>query len=234
MARKPLTLRRLNRLLWMKVYRLLGRTREANILYVRVLEGWLSGGCTRGLYDAVLATDGPGEIAEIGSWKGKSTVALALAVRQRGGTETIYAIDHHEGSTEQKGIIETEGSTWDAFRATIEAAGISDLVHPLKMDSAEAARWLTDRGVELKFAFLDGSHEEEDVLQDIRLMLPLLKPGGIMAFHDARPQGRRPGVYRAYKTVFGDQAEEIGWGGSVLLIRVPDPRAVIERDRARP
>lgn len=210
----------------MKVSRFLGFKREADLLYVKLLEGWLSRGCTEALYDGVVAADGPGEIAEVGSWKGKSTVALGLAVRRREGTDTIYAIDHHQGSEENQPVIQAEGSTWNAFLETIEEAGISDLVHPLKMDSADAARWLTKKGVSLKFAFLDGAHDEENVARDIRNYLPLLRPGGIMAFHDIRPGGRPPGPYEAYRKVLQKHVEEVGKGGSVLLVRVPDPHCL--------
>lgn len=227
MAQKHLNLRRTNRLLWMWANRLVGRKREADLLYIKLLEGWLSRGCTTILYETVLKADGPGEIAEVGSWKGKSTVALAFAIRDRGGKDRIYAIDHHQGSIENQPAIEEEGSTWPAFLETIEEAGVSDFVHPLKMDSAAGAAWLVENKVPLKFIFLDGSHEEEDVVEDIKKYVPLLQPGGLMAFHDMRPDGKRPGPYRAYKKTLADHVEEVGRGGSVLVVRVPDPHCLI-------
>ncbi len=108
----------------MHVCRLIGARRTADILYVRRLEGYLSTPKVRLLHRVVSGLSGPGEIAEIGSWKGKSTVALALAIKRAGRGETVYAIDHHLGIAEDArlGTRSAHGSTWSTFLSTMTPA----------------------------------------------------------------------------------------------------------------
>lgn len=220
MARKPLNLRRSLLLLRHQFNRLVGRERAADILYVRLLEGWLSRSEIALLYDTVGAADGPGAIAEVGSWKGKSTVAIGLAVRRAGRDDTVYAIDHHMGSIKHQEIISAEGSTWPAFLDTIHAADLDQTVKPLKMDSVEAAALLASQGAKLKVFFLDGEHDEESVARDLEAYTPLLLPGAFVAMDDARPDGKTPGVWRAYERVLRPRAQELAWGGSLLLAQL--------------
>ena len=63
-----------------KLCRVLGLRRAADLLYVRLLEGFMTRKGAGLLYDTARNLSGPGDLAEIGSWKGKSTVALGLAV----------------------------------------------------------------------------------------------------------------------------------------------------------
>ncbi|MBW2281276.1 MAG: class I SAM-dependent methyltransferase [Deltaproteobacteria bacterium] len=203
-----------------KLSRWVGWNREADLLYVRGLDGFLTRRKAELIYDAVRGLQGPGAVAEVGSWKGKSTVALSLALQRAGRKGPIYAIDHHEGSEEHREIVASEGSTWPTFLATIEAAGIADLVHPLRMGSLESARWLSEHGIKLRFLFLDGAHDEQSVRADLEAFIPLMLPGAYIALDDAETGGPHPGVHRAYRTVLEPLCEEVAWGGAVLLVRL--------------
>lgn len=201
--------------------RLVGWHRRADLLHVRRLEGFLTRKKATLLYDALRAMDRPGPVVEVGSWKGKSTVALALATRRAGGKGPVYAIDHHEGSEEHKEQIAAEGSTWGAFQAAIRGADVEDIVHPLRMDSLSGAKWLAEHGVRPQFFFLDGAHDEASVRADLEAYIPLLPPGCFVAMDDARPDGKFPGVNRAYQDLLKPMvAREIGWGGVVLLVQL--------------
>lgn len=203
-----------------KLCRLAGFDRAADLLYVRRLEGFLSRPKVNLVYQNVLELSGPGEIAEIGSWKGKSTVALALAVRRSGRTERVYAIDHHHGSEEHRELLGPSGSTWPDFQQTLREAHVEDLVVPLKMKSTDGARWLAEHGVRLKFLLVDGAHDEESVAQDLRSFLPLCLSGCRIALDDAEPETWWPGVYRAYERVLKHRAREIRWAGKMLLVEL--------------
>lgn len=203
-----------------RLSRWVGWHRKADLLQVRGLEGLLTRKKAELLYDAVRGLEGPGAIAEVGSWKGKSTVALALALERAGHTGPLYAIDHHQGSEEHKEIIAAEGSTWPKFLATIEASRVGDLVHPLRMRSLAGARWLSEHGVRLRFLFLDGAHDEESVRADLEAFVPLMLPGAYLALDDAKPDGPHPGVHRAYRVLLESVTDEVAWGGAVLLVRL--------------
>jgi predicted O-methyltransferase YrrM len=207
--------------------RFVGAQQTADVLYVRRLEGYLSAPKVRLLYRVVSELSGPGQIAEIGSWKGKSTVALSLAAKRAGRGETVYAIDHHRGVAEDtgRGTLTPQGSTWSTFLSVIADAGVDDIVKPLRMTSLAGARWLKRQGVQLKFLLVDGAHDEESVTKDLDAFFPLVVPGGLIALDDAKPDGYCPGVYKAYQKVIEDRTQPIEWAGTLFLVkkRATDP-----------
>ena len=205
----------------MQLCRCVGARRNADILYARRLEGFLSTPKIRLLYRAVNGLSGRGQIAEIGSWKGKSTVVLSLAAKRAGRGETVYAIDHHLGIAEdiRRHTRTPRGSTWAAFLKTIADAGVDDVVEPLRMTSLDGARWLAQRTIQLKFLLVDGSHDEESVADDLQAFFPLVLPGGLIALDDAKPDGGFPGVYAAYRKVIEWRTRPIEWAGSLLLVQ---------------
>jgi len=209
------------KLVAMKLCRMVGAERAADMLYVRRLEGYLSTPKVRLLYQTALGLGAPGAIAEIGSWKGKSTVALSLAVRRSGRDDRVYAIDHHAGIAEDTGTdtYTPQGSTWPVFLETIRAAGVEDLVHPLRMDSLAGARWLSEHSVRLKFLLVDGAHDEQSVTNDLGAFFPLVLPGGLVALDDAKPDGYCPGVHRAYQRVIEKETRPLEWAGSLFLVQ---------------
>ena len=90
----------------------------------------------------------------------------------------------------------------------------------MPMDSISGARWLSERGVRLRFLFLDGAHDEQSVRADLQAFLPLMLPGSWIALDDARPDGPFPGVYRAYESLLKPRAREVAWGGPMLLVQL--------------
>lgn len=150
-------------------------------------EGWLSLREARMLHDAALTVhSGPILAVEIGSWKGRSTIAIASGLKERGGT--LLAIDPHTGSREhQPHFI----GTYDDFMRNIQQAGLEHVVRPIRSFSRDARSQVSDDTVSV--LFIDGSHEYEDVLQDIVDWLPTLREGAVVAFNDYE----WPGVYRA-------------------------------------
>jgi beta-1,4-mannosyl-glycoprotein beta-1,4-N-acetylglucosaminyltransferase len=126
-------------------------------------------------------------LAEIGSWHGRSARAIADNMPK---DAVLFCIDTWNGSeTEQ----ETNHSTaklndgdnaylwfcremWDHI--------ISGRVVPLRMTSHNAAHFLLEKGIKLAFIFVDGGHEYDEVVEDIRTFMPLKAEGGLMCGHD--------------------------------------------------
>ena len=152
--------------------------------------GWLHLDEAVLLYDSIIRQPSrPGglRVVEIGSWKGRSTIALGLAARRRGDTEVI-AIDPHLGDN---GEFYEDAETLTEFLANIERAGLSDVVRPVRALSHDARPLVADASVGV--LFLDGSHRYEDVSTDLRDWVPALCDGAILACNDSS----KPGVYRA-------------------------------------
>lgn len=116
-----------------------------------------------------------GEIVEIGSFKGKSTIALALGsqcltTRKR----QVYAIDPFFHPSLQANYEE------DFFR-NLRTAGVDQHVRAIKKASQHA---YTDCPTTISALFIDGDHSYEGVKHDIIHYASRVVPGGIIAFHD--------------------------------------------------
>ena len=202
-------------------YSLLGRRDEAAVSLSRIVKGMFTSDETRLLYRTVRELVGEGDIAEIGSWMGRTSIAMGLALRDtRGADRRIYAIDPHEGSDGLEVRIAQHGSTLPIFRRNIADAGLDGVVEPLVMRSVEGAKELAKRGVRLRMAFIDGAHDEASVREDIASFLPLMQSRGVMAFHDCAVAGGFPGVWRAYAAVLEPHVEVLGRADSLLVTRL--------------
>ena len=171
------------------------------------IKGFLADDEAQALYDHARAACTLGPVLEIGSYCGKSTIYLGLAVREANGT--VFALDHHRGSEEhQQGEFFHDPDLYDGneglmdtfreFRRNIRRAGLDDVVVPVVAGSDAAARhWQTPLGM----VFIDGGHSLDAALTDYRCWEPHLVRGGILAIHDvfedAHAGGQAPyAVYR--------------------------------------
>lgn len=131
-------------------------------------------------------------ILEIGSYKGRSTRALADNT-----TGLILCIDPW-GQVEYP-LPEGQFLNCDVFkifRENLSPHIQSGRVLPLKMQSKDF-----EHGFKFDFIFIDGLHSYEGVKQDIEVAKRYIIPGGTIAGHD---YGRHdwPGVKRAVNEVF--------------------------------
>lgn len=142
----------------------------------------------------------PRRIVEIGSYLGRSTTFLGLALRMFGGEELV-AIDPHTGDRQ---ILEALGVTvlpsFALFETHVASVGLQDLVRPIVKPSADVAR--TWNG-SIDFLYVDGWHSFDAVLEDGRAWLPHLAPGGVAFFDDF---ARYPEVYDAVRALNGTGA----------------------------
>ncbi len=118
---------------------------------------------------------------EIGSWLGRSTIAMASVAR------LVVAVDHHAGPP-----IRAEGTTLHEFLQNLQVANVRHRVVPI-LAGFEAAAGLL-RPASFGLVFVDGAHDYISVKRDALLAWPLLESGGVLAFHD---YGVDPGVYQA-------------------------------------
>ena len=156
-------------------------------------EGWLHLDEAWALHEAVrnLNTHGqPPTVVEIGSWKGRSTIALALAIKVR-GAGTVFAIDPHTGAPGHTAVGPVV--TAEEFKQNIANANVDSVVTLLVATSHAARSQFAAKSVDL--LFIDGSHEYGDVVLDITDWKTALKDESVVAFNDPSA----PGVYRALR-----------------------------------
>ena len=139
------------------------------------VHGWLTEKEGEFLYECAKKCTGKGVIVEIGSWQGKSTVFLGAGSMAHNKIP-VYAIDPHAGLPGFEGL-----QTFPLFQNTIKKAGLSSLIKPLVMTSAEAAKTFS---LPIELLFIDGDHALTAVMLDYHLWFPRLINGGILAFHD--------------------------------------------------
>ena len=140
------------------------------------LPGMLTAAEVECLFELGQFNERAGVIVEIGSWKGKSTAALARGA-SRVHDEKIYAIDPH-GVPPEEGYLQ---ATRDEFLDNIKRAGVEARVVPMIMTS-EAAVEGWDKPIRL--LWIDGDHRYEPAKLDFTLWEPFLVEGGILAMHD--------------------------------------------------
>ncbi len=145
---------------------------------INQIGGWLSKEEGLLLYHLALVQSGKGVIVEIGSFHGKSTIYLGSAARET-GCGKIYAIDPHVGEV-HKGKKEYQ-SSFQQFTQNINKFDLSKWITPLRSTSMAAYKTWSKT---VSLLFIDGLHDRESVLQDIR-WINMLQENGVVAFHDA-------------------------------------------------
>jgi predicted O-methyltransferase YrrM len=149
---------------------------------VRPIQGWLEDDeaalLIRGTARAARRREG--DMVEVGSYCGKSTLAIALTLKALNHPTHLYAVDQFNGTVSAPGgaVMHTP-PTYDQFNANLRAAGVSKRVKTLRCRTAEV-EW--DRPISL--LLVDGLHDAINVANDFHRFARWLVPGGLVAFHD--------------------------------------------------
>jgi predicted O-methyltransferase YrrM len=162
---------------------------------------------------------------EIGSWIGHSTCILGAALPGEGAR--LCAIDGFTGMTTTPGEVayykkflrrvSPTASQRELFDAHIARFGLEKRVTAVASDSAKAAL-VPDGFAPADFLFIDGGHDLEVVRRDVELYVPLVRSGGVVAFHDFSSVCGVPTVVWAEikRGIFSDL---LGINGSLIAFR---------------
>jgi len=148
------------------------------------VEGWLGLDDAIFLYEEAIRARGP--IIEIGAFRGRSTIALALGGRKSGSL--VYSIDPH---TDFEGIFGGHFGPMDreAYYRNILNAGVAENAALVNLPSTQVANsWR----IEIALLFIDGDHRYEAVRQDMLSWSIFLRRGGLIVFDDANQIGSGP------------------------------------------
>ena len=147
------------------------------------VEGWMTSGQARRLWDCARSVPAGGTVVEIGSFRGRSMVVLASAAAP--GVELV-AIDPHAGN--DRGPQEISGFEAEAaddhedFKANLEHAGVAERVRHVRKFSNDA---LVDVPGDIDLLYIDGAHRMKPALEDIRSWGAKVKAGGDLLIHDS-------------------------------------------------
>ena len=123
-----------------------------------------------------------GEIVEIGSFKGKSTIVLAKGAELT-ASPRVVAVDPLTSPSITDPHLGGKASGWDDFQTNLKQAGVEKNVEFHQQFSFELAQvWTKDRKIRL--LWIDGDHTHAGTKTDFDLFAPFLADGAIVAFHD--------------------------------------------------
>lgn len=168
-----------------------------------------------------------GNLLEIGSYCGRSTVLIGTAAADKGCR--CYTLDHHLGSEEHQpgegfhdpDLIDPHTglpNTLPWLLETLSVTGLSARVTVLVGDSATLSRsW----SLPLSFVFIDGGHSHEAAHSDLDGWAPHLISGGLLAIHDVFPDpedGGRPPFEIYQRALASGDFTEVEATGSLRLL----------------
>jgi len=147
---------------------------------IESVEGFLSPNEVRFLSLLAAYPTAEGEILEIGSFKGKSTIILAKAAALTDNA-LVNAVDPMMAPSETDPDLRGDVSSFPDFRKNIESKGVAERIHLHKTFSYELAKtW--DKP--LRLLWIDGDHTYKGTKLDFDGFNNYLEDGAIIAIHD--------------------------------------------------
>src|SRR3954471_15033668 len=147
------------------------------------VEGWLTEGQARRLWDAAQRVPAGGLVVEIGSFRGRSAIVMAPALADGA---RLVAIDPHAGSDRGPQEIEAEAERGEEdnrqFLANLRAAGVADRVEHVRLMSSDALGSVVG---EIDVLYVDGAHRFAPARDDLVRWGARVREGGTMLVHDS-------------------------------------------------
>jgi hypothetical protein len=180
------------------------------------IDGWLTDDQAAMLADAAAACPPDGEIVEIGSFRGKSTVVLATNAPDGAA---VVAIDPHAGN--DRGPQEMDGFAAEAakdrvvFEKNLAAAGVRHRVRYVS-EFSDRAHGAVHGSIDV--LYIDGAHRYRPARADIRDWGARVADGGELLIHDSFSSvGVTFAILR--ELVFGGRFRYVGRSRSLVRYR---------------
>ncbi len=139
------------------------------------VENWFTDDSCARLADLVRQVeDIPGRIVELGSWEGRSTLAITDAT-----SRPVHAVDTWRGARSdpyQRQQVKTR-DVFAQWRANLDGRNVA----PYRMDWR---RYMLTSSSPVALVFIDADHTYNDVSAQITAFLPLMAAGGIICGDD--------------------------------------------------
>jgi len=155
----------------------------------------LQGGPEDAIFGRLIQQYRPNLIVEVGTWKGSSAMQMASCLKEQGIDGAVICIDTWLGSLEHltgkiagwdlgENLSHGYSTLYFQFLANVMHKRLQDYIVPVPATSTIGARLLSHHGLQADLVYIDGSHEEEDVYQDVDHYWRILRPGGLMLGDD--------------------------------------------------
>lgn len=172
--------------------------------------GFLDPAETQLLYDLASQVPTHGTIVEIGSYQGKSTIAMAMGAFRPDAI--VYAIDHH---SDMVSVDTRYGMMDNAFyMENIVNYKLGNVIKTINLPSYDVVKIWT---LPIDLIFIDGAHDYDSVKHDFEQWSPFVR--GWLCFHDT--SGHYPEVSQLM--------DEIIAAGEWKRVQLVDATSVFER-----
>lgn len=182
------------------------------------LQGW---GSTDPNFKKLIDKINPKLIIEVGSWKGGSAIFMAEYIKEKKLDCKVLCIDTWLGAVEfltnqndperylSLGMKNGYPSVYYQFLANVMHKGLEDIIIPFPQTSILAARFLLLNNIKADMIYIDASHDEKDVYDDINNYWEILNIGGVVFGDDYSEHW--PGVKSAVNDFVSDNELNISF-----------------------
>ena len=158
---------------------------------------WGEWGSGHGWFGRLIEELKPSLIIEVGSFLGGSAITMGGKLKALGlndsavlcvdtwlAEEILWSMPEHRAKLK---ITYGTPCFYYTFLSNVIDRGLQDTVVPLRMPSVSAGRYLRKLGITAGLIYIDGCHEEGDVMRDLEMYWAILEPGGAMLIDDYQP-----------------------------------------------
>lgn len=156
------------------------------------LQGWNSDDPV--LVDAIQLLR-PRRVCELGSWKGRSAIQMARAIKILQLNTEIICVDTWLGSPEHWSrkssdfyhslrILNGMPRLYFTFLGNVVRAGVEDVITPFPMTSENAAEFFNKIDIKFDIVYVDAAHEYGPAKRDLSAYYELLAADGIVIVDD--------------------------------------------------
>lgn len=203
------------------------------------VSGWNS---DYSIFDHLVAETEARTAIEVGTWKGRSAIHVAKAMRdglrfraEKEGREvepdevlSLYCVDTWQGGADhllselpQDRIGRENGYPivhYRQFLTNVLRAGVERIVQPVVCPSSIGAKLLSESGVVADLVYVDGDHTHDGCFADIAAYWPFVRPGGVLFGDDCSTPGVHSAVARFMSAM---EIESVGIDGPFWIFRKP-------------
>lgn len=123
-----------------------------------------------------------GNVMEIGSFLGRSSVIIAKALVDLNSVNRLTCIDNFSKVESSKYHLKIDNPRRE-FERNINNIGLTEYIELIEGDSSEILEKIANP---FSFVFIDGAHTKEQIEVDYNYSMRILQKGGVMAIHDYR------------------------------------------------
>jgi predicted O-methyltransferase YrrM len=162
------------------------------------------------LYDTARSMPPGATVVEIGSFKGRSSVAICEGLRDVPGARFVAVDPWRRKSMLNTEVYDEDDPDGDTiYERFLRNTAPYGFVTAMRTTSVEAARELGDASVD--WIFIDGDHTFGAVRGDICAWFPKVKPGGLVSGHDYD--------WRSVRAAVASHFQDVSAAGAIWNVR---------------